>query len=86
MDLKLRVVATHCRRSASVRHRPRACENSKVLGFSGVALPFPRHCEANTAGSGGSIFSSVAFRVRFHTPSTASGRRLPNALCGSQLV
>ena len=42
--------------------------------FSGVALPFPRHCEANTARSGGSIFSSVAFRVRFHTPS-ASKRR-----------
>ncbi|EEF23017.1 conserved hypothetical protein, partial [Ricinus communis] len=43
------------------------------------------HCEANTARSGGAIFSSVAFRVRFHTPSASSvlARERPTSLGNS---
>lgn len=36
---------------------------------TGVALPFPSCCQANTARSEGAIFQTTAFSKRFHTAS-----------------
>ncbi len=63
-------------RWASRVERPQRVETvwkRKSTRFSGVALPFQTHCQADTARSEGSPFSNLTFSLRFHTTWVGGG-------------
>jgi hypothetical protein len=58
----------------AVRPKPaEAVRKRESTRFSGVALPFPSCCQANTARTEGWSFWNLAFSMRFHTASATIG-------------
>ena len=54
---------------------------TQKYSVSGVALPFPRCCQADMARSEGLIFSNATFSLRFHTASVDLGRSYLSIPC-----